>query len=299
MADQTTDRGKAERRTRPDRRRARRLRLSVADSSLRRRLRAVLGSEAVVGRGYGGFMAQFVDWDLAGQPPRRWARAGRRVLRGGRRRRHRPAGAARTRRREHVSSFTGLRTQLRRPRRCASSTAADWVGDQHRRPPAGDPAPGRAACRRQAAGGRSPARSGHGSPASRPAPCWRSCPARSSGSTRSSRDPRPAAPGRARTSSTPSASSAPSPATSGSGCACTRSPTGCSSPPSPGCGSFPESRSARSWTRPSSTTTARASGSAGRRRPRRRGPRPQQRGLGARPGADARPAGRARPASPR
>ena len=54
---------------------------------------------------------------------------------------------------------------------------------------------------------------------------------------------RPAAAGRARTSSTSSASSASTRTTSGSGCACTRRPTGCSSPRCRGCATTSSARS--------------------------------------------------------
>ena len=68
------------------------------------------------------------------------------------------------------------------------------------------------------------------------------------------------------TSSTSSASSASTPPTSGSGSACTRRPTGCSSPRSPGCATTSAPRSPTSPTpssRPACSRTA-SSGSPGR-----------------------------------
>ena len=118
------------------------------------------------------------------RPRRRSASPARRVLRGGRRRRRRPA---RPRRR-------GGRARQRLHRAAPQPPAPpvrvvdrrDWAAANIDGLRAGDQPAGRAARRRQAAGRRSPTAIGSRSPASRPAPCWRTCPAGCSGSTRSS-----------------------------------------------------------------------------------------------------------------
>ena len=94
--------------------------------------------------------------------------------------------------------------------------------------------------RRQAAGRRtrsdaSPRASAAGSPARRSGWCWASCPARCSASSSSSTGRAGSCCSSRRTWWPSSGSSRSTRTTSGSGSACTRSPTGCSSPRCRGC----------------------------------------------------------------
>ena len=239
-------------------------------------------------------MAQFVDWDLAAATAGALGKSGPRVtLREATDGGGRAAPRWPTRRPGTSQAYTGL-TPAGTPAAGARGRPPGLGRGQHRRA-----APGVAPLLARLTGGRRAGRvrrrgrlPGH----------------RRAGRHRAGLSVRPGArpvrgvlrPTRAsccwsrRTSSRWSASSRRSRATSGSGSACTRSPTAPSSPRCRGCGRTSWRGGRRSSTPAARRADRRAAAPRGGRA-RRRAARPGEPGLGARPGADPGPAGGAGP----
>ena len=213
---------------------------------LTRRLRVASGSSRRAGRWSGA--GTVGSWRSSSTgiwprpPPRRWASRGPRVS-------YDEATDVVTDLRrltdeaaEHVARYTGLRPQVAHPpvrvvdRRDWAATNIAGLREVITRWSsrlAGGQAAGRGRRRDRLTADRRPGRHGAGLPVRQGPRAVRGLLRRTPASCCWSR----------RTSSRWSASSAPSRATSGSGCACTRSPTGSSSPRSPGCGGISSARS--------------------------------------------------------